>query len=100
MTSRELLASLTTRGVTLTRNGDNLKIQAAPGVLTKMDQVNLVRYKLALLSLLDPGLPVTFTPTLDEIANGALDRMGFEVARFDNDLHGQPWAPTIHVRPK
>ena len=56
---------------------------------------------MALLSLLDPSQRVTFEPmTLNEIADGILDRMGFEVERFDNDLRGQPWNPTIHLRPK
>lgn len=97
MTPRELLADLTSRGVVLTRNGDKLRIQAAPGVLHDDDRANLARYKLALLSLIDPG--VAYTPTLNEIADGILDRMGFEVVHFDNDLCGQPWNPTIHVRP-
>jgi hypothetical protein len=101
MTPRELLADLTARGVVLTRNGDKLKAQALPGVLTDEDKANLARYKMALLSLLDPSQRVTFEPlTLNEIADGILDRMGFEVDRFDNDLRGQSWNPTIHVRPK
>lgn len=101
MTPRELLAELAARGVVLTRNGDKLRITSAPGVLTVADRTNLARYKLALLSLLDPSQRVTFEPmTLNEIADGILDRMGFEVERFDNDLRGQPWNPTIHLRPK
>ena len=101
MKPSQLLTDLTSRGVVLTRTGDKLRIQAAPGVLTEADRANLTRYKLALLSLLDPDSPVMFAPiTLNEIADGILDRMGFEVERFDNDLHGQPWKPTIYVRPK
>jgi len=100
MTPSELLSDLTARGVILTRNVDKLKVQAAPGVLTDADRANLARYKLALLALLDPDSPVPFAPmTLNEMG-GILDRLGFEVERFDNDLHGQPWNPTIHVRPR
>jgi hypothetical protein len=100
MTPRELLSDLTARGVILTRSGDKLRAQAAQGVLTEADRAGLARYKLALLALLDPDSPVTFAPTLNEIADGILDRMGFEVERFDNDLRGQPWKPTIYVRPR
>jgi hypothetical protein len=101
MTPRELLDYLTARGVVLTRSGDRLRIQAAPGVLTEADRANLARYKLALLTLLDPHLPVTFeSMTLNEIADGILDRMGFVSERFDNDLRGQSWNPTIYVRPR
>ena len=100
MTPRELLTDLRARGAILTRNGDTLRIQAAWGVLTETDRADLARYKLALLDLLDPDSPVTFAPTLNEIADGILDRMGFEVERFDNDLRGQPWNPTIYVRPR
>ncbi len=100
MTPRELLVDLTARGVVLIRIGDKLRIQAAPGVLSEVDRANLVRHKLALLALLDPDSPVPFAPTLNEIADGILDRMGFEVERFDNDLRGQPWNPTIYVRPR
>lgn len=99
MTPSQLLADLTSRGVILTRNGDKLRVQSPPGVLTESDRANLARYKLALLSLL--GLSVPFPAlTLNEIADGILDEMGFEVERFDNDLHGQPWKPTIRVKPK
>ncbi len=101
MTPRELLVDLTARGVVLIRIGDKLRIQAAPGVLTEVDRANLVRHKLALLALLDPDSLVPFAPiTLNEIADGILGRLGFAVECFDNDLHGQPWNPTIHVRPK
>jgi hypothetical protein len=100
MTPRELLTDLRARGVILARNGDKLRIQAAQGVLTETDRANLARYKLALLALLDPDLPVTIAPTLNAIADGILDRMGFGVERFDNDLSGQPWKPTIYVRPR
>ena len=44
MMPRELLADLTARGVVLTRNGDKLKAQALPGVLTDEDKANLARY--------------------------------------------------------
>jgi hypothetical protein len=100
MRPRQLLLDLISRGVILTRNGDKLRIQAAPGALTDVDLANLARHKLALLALLDSDSPVTFAPTLNEIADGILDRMGFEVERFDNDLRGQPWNPTMHVKPK
>ena len=101
MTPSELLSDLTARGVVLIRAGDKLRIKSLPGVLTGEDKANLARYKLAVLALLEPAEPVTFPPmTIDEIVDGILDRMGFEVERFDNDLHGQPWKPTLHVRPK
>lgn len=101
MTPSELLADLTSRGVILTRNGDKLRVQAPPGVVTVELRAELARYKLALLALLDPASGVTFEPmTLNEIADGILDQMGFEVDRFDNDLHGQPWRPALRVRPK
>ncbi len=100
MTPRELLADLNSRGVILTRNGDKLGVKAAPGVITDGTRAELVRYKLALLTLLDPSKPVTLTLTLNEIADGALDRVGFEVERFDNALYRQPWEPTIYLKPK
>lgn len=101
MKPSELLADLTSRGVILTRNGDKLRAQAPRGVLTDVDRANLARLKLALLALIDPDSGGTCGPlTLNEIADGILDRLGFEVECFDNDLNGQPWQPRLHVRPK
>ncbi len=102
MTPRELLTDLTARGVVLTRNGDKLGVKALPGTLTADDRANLARFKLALLSLLDPTLPALadFAPTLNDIADGILDKMGLEVAQFDNNLNGWLWQPVIYVRAK
>lgn len=102
MKPTELLADLTARGVILTHNGDKLGIKAPFGTLTAADRANLSRYKLALLALLDPTVPTLndFAPTLNEIADGILDLMGFEVVQADADLYGWPWTPALHVRPR
>jgi hypothetical protein len=103
MTANELLDRLLSCDVVLTVDGDRLVVNAPRGVVDDGLLVTIRAHKADLIALVgapsDDTVATVITPdlTLDQIANGEMEKYGFRIVGADLDLYGNPWRPKILV---